>query len=136
MQKVLDVSGKPILEVYSFMAKDLVYKDLKDIESDYNTGDNSDDDSNEEDYDVYRVVNLDNIEEVNMLREYCKIHPKTIGLGVRSEHNISAKKDEITITIESYNNTKHSIEKVAIELIDQRITSNIKYSTNKVDNKT
>ena len=132
MQEVLDTSGEPVMEVYSFIAKDIVFKDFSEIESDYDMSGSSSNDSNNSE--IYLIENLKNGDRVAAMWEYCKNNPDTLGIGVDLKHNIkNSKNPEIVMDLSIYNDRAITIKDAKLTITDQRVKSSTVLTLNKTN---
>lgn len=130
MQEVLDVDGNPCMEVYSFMAKDIVFKDFSEIESDYDMS--GDSNSSNENSKIYLIESLKNGDKVAAMWEYCKNNPETLGLGVELLHNIkNTNKPEIVMNLSVYNDRAITIRNAKLTITDQRVKNTHAFTLNK-----
>lgn len=130
MQEVLDTSGEPVMEVYSFIAKDLVFKDFSEIERDYDMSQNIPDAKESE---IYLIENIKNGDRVSAMWEYCKNNPSTLGIAVDLKHNIkNVSKPEIIMDLSVYNDRAITIRSANLTITDQRVKSATVLHLNKV----
>lgn len=121
MQEVLDVSGEPVMEVYSFIAKDIIFKDFAEVESDYNLQDTTNDNTSNNSK-TYLIEDLKNGDKIAEIWEYCKNNPNTLGLGLEIFHNIkNSDKPQFNLNISVYNDRAIVIRSAKVTITDQRV---------------
>lgn len=130
MQEILDTSGEPVMEIYSFIAKDIIFKDFSEVESDYNLTDNSESESS--DSKIYLIESLKNDDRIAAMWEYCKNNPTTLGLGVELLHNIKNEKPQVDLKISVYNDRAITIKSAKFTITDQRVKNSITMNFTKV----
>lgn len=134
LRQELDVSGKPITEIYSFTAKNYVEKDFDEIdENDYNSNNDKKEEDKKEEGPLYKFAEKSNKEDKDLLEETCKNHLSTIGIVCDVRHNLdkNKKNGNITVELELYNKTSLDIKEVKLDILDQRITTKSVLQLNK-----
>lgn len=121
MQEVLDTSGEPIMEVYSFIAKDIIFKDLSEIKKEKEESEGGEAGSDSE-ADVYKIEDMKNGNRVAAMYEYCRNNPTTLGIAVEMKHNIKNKnKPEIQMNLSIVDNRPIVIKSAKVSITDQRV---------------
>lgn len=123
MQEVLDTSGEPIMEVYSFIAKDIIYKNYNEIKSE-KEDDSSLDNGKTDSPAAYKIEDMSNGLRVSAMYEYCRNNPSTLGIAVEAQHNIRNKnKPELQMNLAIVDDKPIVIQKARITITDQRVKS-------------
>ncbi|MGL4877978.1 hypothetical protein [Paraclostridium dentum] len=112
-QQILDTSGEPVLEVYSFLAKNLKFGGYE-YESGNSGNDNDGDNNSNQDYqpNVTGVESVDKqiAHDVKELREKCTNHEKVLGIIVEAKHSLHVKDEDshIYVNFELINSTPYN----------------------------
>lgn len=123
MQEVLDTSGNPIMEVYSFIAKDITYKTLDELKADASVDDGGANNGATDKPAPYKIEDMKNGLRVSAMYEYCRNNPSTLGLAVELQHNIRKNKPEIQLNISVVDDKPILIESAKVTITDQRVKS-------------
>lgn len=140
MQLVLDTTGQPIMEVYSFVAKDFIEGDATGMtpaeQSNDNTNSNKDDDDNTSGKSKAasgsNIICADANDNEDYSDKYLQYrNSKNNPIGV--VHNIVYKKDSndsyyIEVNIRDFDGNVLNITDFKLIIDDQRVASNIQYS--------
>jgi hypothetical protein len=124
VQQLVDASGDPIMEVYSFVAKDLIFKDTSTISKKQeitNEGTGTKEDVESVSYKFIDVKNDTNSTRVAELYEYCKQNPETVGISLGLKHNVYKDSQDIRLEISVYQDKPVNIKSIKLEINDQRV---------------
>lgn len=93
-QQILDVSGEPVMETYSFIAKAIQFKDFNypDISTGTNTSEN-DDNTEDNAKRTMEIVEKHSTAELKSLIEKCNNDKNILGLIVNVIHSLHSDKD-------------------------------------------
>lgn len=136
MQSVLDVSGEPIMEVYSFIAKDFINGDIDSTKKDDDSSDDdsSDDDSNETKQNYYYA---DKNNEEDFKLKYTKYKNDKNSISLLHDITFNIDKDNIpfiSVVITDFDGNTLKCSKVSL-LITQQLDRNfVTYSLEKLTN--
>lgn len=135
MQSVVDVSGEPIMEVYSFIAKDFINGDIDSTKKDDSSNNDSSSDSSNETKQNYYYADKNNTEDYNL--KYTKY--KNDKNAVSLLHDITFNIDKelipyISVIITDFDGNVLKCSKASL-LVTQQLNHNfIAYSLEKVKN--
>ena len=136
-RQALDTSGEPILDMYTFIAKDLIiqnesinYKNKKDDENlaDRDTGSHKGSKGPED----YIVWNTRYKNERDEGYNYCKQNPETLGVEIDPTYNYINGKSKIMMLIStSINDHNFKIEEIKIDVEDTSLSGTYTFKLNK-----
>lgn len=134
-KQAFDTSGEPILDMYTFIAKDLIVQN--ESSSNNTNGDIYTDNSTTKapiSSEDYIIANINVSSEVDKLYNYCKEHPNTFGLQICPEFKCLDGMPILSMFLEPYNGEELNISKIAIAITDIIVSSsNIYTINNKID---
>lgn len=135
MSQTLDTTGKPILETYTFTAKDYIEKEVE--EKTDSSDETKKESSNDKESYGYKIAQKRNKNDTNLLEETCRNNEETVGIVIDAVHNINndKKSGEIKVEFDLYNVDSLSIKDAMLDITDQRVGStamlNLKEKSNK-----
>ena len=138
-RQAFDTSGEPILDMYTFIAKDLI------VQSDIavNSIDSNDDitatnkvDKEPETADSYMIRNIYYQDQLDELYSYCNKHPETLGIQINPVYEYTNGQSKISMFISTYDNKKFNIDSISIDIIDISLSGSYSFKLNKKISKT
>ena len=138
-RQAFDTSGEPILDMYTFIAKDLLIHDTgtdgsvaedEDIITDNDTVAESNKEQIEESGDIWKMANSSVDEEYSELEEYCKEHPETIGMLVNPTYEYTGGKHKICMFATVYGNQEILYDTIRVDLIDTKLKKTYSFTMN------
>jgi hypothetical protein len=137
-RQAFDTSGEPILDMYTFIAKDLMLNvdlSMEEIKVGGNFITNNDTKVEQESDEDVKVANINVEGQVDMLIEYCKNHEDTLGLQINPEFNYVNGMPQISLGIEPYNNVELTTSDIVINITDIALPGSHNFNLNsKLDN--
>lgn len=140
-QQMLDVSGEPIAEVYSFMARNIVTKETTNgnYESDNNTSNSQSQDKNEKPNYTYEVLFTTNENDINALKDKSQKDNNLLGL-ICNVYIEKVSRTEVTINMKITHKMNMSkgdkIGNVKVTISDTAINLSKTYTLAETDDKT
>ena len=120
-RQAFDTSGEPILDMYTFIAKDLLINtesessvEVKNTTEPSNNWTTKKADSSES----YVIANTKIEKEYNDLCNYCKEHPDTLGIVIDPMYNYVNGVSRIELFITTNDQSTLDIEEITIEITD------------------
>lgn len=139
-RQAFDTSGEPILDMYTFIAKDLLIHDTssvpaEDPNTNYYDDDGTDPNSGNgkppQEGEVWKMANNGIDEEYNELDAYCDEHPETIGLYIRPTYEYEDGKHKICLFACPHENVSELLyDTIKVNLIDTRLKKTYSFTLN------
>lgn len=120
MQHALDVTGEPILEVYSFMAKNYTDGDIPEKEVVEDKKEEDKETPQKPPSEKYIIATEKDESAMLNLNEYCKEHTSTLGISVDIVHNLK-NSPAVVLTLDEYHDKDINIQSCKITTNDQRV---------------
>jgi hypothetical protein len=137
-RQAFDTSGEPILDMYTFIAKDLLIVDngsTEIVETDpvpeYDSLEPPTGTGGKEEAEPYVIANNRITKEADELYAYCKDHPETLGILIDPTYDYIDGKSRISIFIMPYNDIELLIDRITIELTDIGLSGSYSFTLDK-----
>jgi hypothetical protein len=137
-RQAFDTSGEPILDMYTFIAKDLLIVDNGSTEiidpepvPEYDSLEPPTGTGGKEEAEPYVIANNRITKEADELYAYCKDHPETLGILIDPTYDYVDGKSRISIFIMPYNDIELLIDRITIELTDIGLSGSYSFTLDK-----
>lgn len=134
-RQAFDTSGEPILDMYTFIAKDLIVHESAEAEEPAIPEDTTTENVTDKEPDTperYKIANNEIQEECDELYAYCKEHPETLGVFINPTYDYVGGKHRISMFISSCEHYDELlIDEITINLTDTLIKGSYSFKFDK-----
>ena len=134
-RQALDTSGEPILDMYTFIAKDLIIQqDTGSAITNIDPKIITDNPTTKEPIspDLYKVANLFDKKECDDLFNYCNSNPDTLGVQISPTYDYIDGQSRISLLVDtSINNHKFKFDSIRINVDDLSLSGSYTFKLNK-----
>ena len=141
-RQAFDTSGEPILDMYTFIAKDLIVQ-LSEaeeesivVEEDTTTvTDNDKESTSVSKSEPYKIANIAADGEEDELFNYCKEHPETLGIYIHPQYVYNEGKSTIELYVLPHSNINLKVTNATITVTDIALAGSYSFKLTKIKNK-
>ena len=133
-QQAFDTSGEPILDMYTFIAQDLIIQQAQPMEVSIDVKETTSDIENSKEAkgsEPYKIANIMHKKERTDVQNYCDSNVDTVGILIDPTFDCINGKFRISLNIESYKARDCTIEEVSITLDDSLIGGSYNFTLDK-----
>jgi hypothetical protein len=133
-QQAFDTSGEPILDMYTFIAQDLIIQQAQPMEVSIDvieTTSNTEYSKEPKGSEPYKIANIMHKKERTDVQNYCDSNVDTVGILIDPTFDCINGKFRISLNIESYKARDCTIEEVSITLDDSLIGGSYNFTLDK-----
>ena len=133
-RQALDTSGEPILDMYTFIAKDLI---IQNESGSQNSNEQEETTTNNETQkepaasELYMIRNINYQNELDELYNYCNANPDTLGIQINPTYDFINGQSRISMFIAPYDNKKFNVETIRIDVMDTSLSGSYTFKLNK-----
>ena len=136
-RQAFDTSGEPILDMYTFIAKDLIVQSDIAVNSDSDNPNIAPQDDpptrKEPEPSAYKVSHMHNKykKDQDAVFNYCKQYPDTLGILINPVCDCINGQYRISMSVNEINNKLLEIESITIDIIDNSVQGSYTFKLNK-----
>ena len=141
-RQAFDTSGEPILDMYTFIAKDLIVQISDPADSTTETEDDkytvTEKDKEGETISTsepYKIGNISVKGEEDAVFNYCKEHPETLGVYINPTYDYVDGVSRMTLYVCPHNDIELKVESASIAITDIALTGSYSFKLNKKSEK-